>query len=116
MHLGLADSIKDNLNDAGLNTKVEVLTGNVPNDFNMLLAQMTLAKDPDQYFFWHSTQQGTNITSYKNVRVDKLLEDGRATFNLDKRKEIYFDFQRVLVEDMPGDFLYYPYTYTIKRK
>lgn len=115
-YLSLADKVKDNLSTVGLNTNVEVLTGNLPNNFTLLLAQMTLSKDPDQYFFWHSTQRGTNITSYKNVRVDKALEDGRATFNLDNRKEIYADFQRVLVEDMPAHFLYYPYSYTIKRK
>ncbi|HRN70225.1 MAG TPA: hypothetical protein PLS49_03485, partial [Candidatus Woesebacteria bacterium] len=115
-YLSLADKVKDNLSAAGLHIDVEVLTGNLPNNFTLLLAQMTLSKDPDQYFFWHSTQKGTNITSYKNVRVDKALEDGRATFNLENRKEIYTDFQRVLVEDMPAYFLYYPYSYTIKRK
>ncbi len=115
-YLSLADKVKDNLSAVGLNTNVEVLTGNLPSNFTLLLAQMTLTKDPDQYFFWHSTQRGTNITSYKNVRVDKALEDGRATFNLTNRKEIYADFQRVLVEDMPAHFLYYPYSYTIKRK
>jgi peptide/nickel transport system substrate-binding protein len=115
-HLELADEIKGDLEDAGMNARVEVLTGNLPTDFKIFLAQLTLSKDPDQYFFWHSTQTASNITSYKNVRVDKLLEDGRATFNLAKRKDIYSDFQKVLVDDMPAYFLYYPYTYTIKRK
>ncbi len=115
-YLSLADNIKDNLSSVGLNTTVEVLTGNLPANYTLLLAQMTLAKDPDQYFFWHSTQQATNITNYKNVRIDKLLEDGRDTFNIEDRKTIYADFQRVLADDLPGYFLYYPYTYTIKRK
>jgi peptide/nickel transport system substrate-binding protein len=114
--LDLADDVKDDLSAAGLNTRVEVLTGNLPTDFDLFVAQLTVAKDPDQYFFWHSTQKGTNITNYKNVRIDKLLEDGRDTFNIKKRKEIYSDFQQVLVEDMPAYFLYYPYVYTIKRK
>ncbi|CAN5129898.1 ABC transporter substrate-binding protein [soil metagenome] len=114
-HLSAADAIKDDLVSAGLNTKVKVLAGNLPSNFQLFLAPMTLPKDPDQYFFWHSTQKNGNITSYKNVRVDKLLEDGRNTFSIRDRKKLYSDFQRVLVEDMPAYFLYYPYVYTIKR-
>ncbi len=115
-HLALADEIKDNLEQVGIKSQVEVLTGNLPPDYNLLLAQMTLSKDPDQYFFWHSTQPQSNITNYRNVRVDLLLERGRGTFNLSDRKEIYSDFQKTLVEDMPAYFLYYPNVYTIKRK
>ncbi len=114
-HLTVADEIKANLETAGMNTKVEVLAGDLPSNFQLFLAPMTLPKDPDQYFFWHSTQKRGNITSYKNVRVDKLLEDGRNTFSIRNRRDLYADFQRVLVEDMPAYFLYYPYIYTIKR-
>lgn len=114
-HLTVADEIKEDLESAGMNTKVEVLAGNLPSNFQLFLAPMTLPKDPDQYFFWHSTQKRGNITSYKNVRVDKILEDGRNTFSIRTRKDLYSDFQRVLVEDMPAYFLYYPYIYTIKR-
>ncbi len=114
-HLGVADEIKEDLESAGMNTKVEVLAGDLPSNFQLFLAPLTLPKDPDQYFFWHSTQKRGNITSYKNVRIDKLLEDGRDTFSIQNRKELYTDFQRVLVEEMPAYFLYYPYVYTIKR-
>ena len=114
-NLAVADLIKENLEDVGVDTKIQVLAESLPKDFQLFLAQMSLAKDPDQYFFWHSTQTG-NITSYKNVRVDKLLEDGRNTYNLSKRKEIYSDFQRIIVDEMPAYFLYYPFTYVITRK
>ncbi|PIZ66409.1 hypothetical protein CO051_05530 [Candidatus Roizmanbacteria bacterium CG_4_9_14_0_2_um_filter_39_13] len=114
-NLSVADIIKEDLEDAGVQTKIEVLPGSLPQDFQLFLAQMSFSQDPDQYFFWHSTQAG-NITSYKNVRVDKLLEDGRNTYALSKRKEIYSDFQKIIVDEMPGYFLYYPYTYVIKRK
>jgi len=114
-NLSIADLIKEDLEDVGVDTKIEVLAGSLPQDFQLFIAQMSLTQDPDQYFFWHSTQAG-NITSYKNVRVDKLLEDGRNTYALSKRKEIYSDFQKIIVDEMPGYFLYYPYTYIIKRK
>ena len=114
-NLSIADLIKEDLEDVGIDTKIEVLAGSLPQDFQLFIAQMSLTQDPDQYFFWHSTQTG-NITSYKNVRVDKLLEDGRNTYALSKRKEIYSNFQKIIVDEMPGYFLYYPYTYVIKRK
>lgn len=115
-HLGVADEIKEDLREVGMDPKIEVLAGSLPRDYQVFLAQLTLAKDPDQYFFWHSTQTNGNITAYKNVRIDKLLEDGRNTYAITKRKEFYADFQRILVDDMPAHFLYYPYLYTIKRK
>ena len=114
--LSLADDIKEDLDSVGLSTQVEVLTGNLPLDFDIFLAQLILSKDPDQYFFWHSTQIAGNITHYTNVRVDKLLEDGRNTFTISNRKALYSDFQKILVDDMPAYFLYHPYIYTIKRK
>lgn len=115
-NLAIADIIKQDLEDVGVDTKIEVLSGTTPTkDFQLFLAQLSLSRDPDQYFFWHSTQAG-NITSYKNVRVDKLLEDGRNTYALSKRKEIYSDFQKIIVDEMPAFFLYHPYLYVIKRK
>ena len=115
-HLGVADSIAENLKKVGLETKIELLGGDLPQNYNLFLAMMRLGNDPDQYFFWHSTQPKGNVTSYKNVRVDKLLEDGRNTYALEKRKEIYLDFQKIIAEDMPAYFMYYPYQYLIKRK
>lgn len=50
--LGLADLIKEGINNIGLQSKVVVLSGSKPTDeYQVLLAQMNLGKDPDQYFF-----------------------------------------------------------------
>jgi peptide/nickel transport system substrate-binding protein len=57
----------------------------------------------------------TNLTKINNSRIDKLLEEGRQTFDLQKRKEIYFDFQKYLLEESPVIFLSYPTTYFISR-
>lgn len=115
-NLSIAEEIQSDIGKAGLNTKVEVLESSLPTNFDIFLAQMQLPQDPDQYFFWHSTQKKGNITNYANVRIDKILEDGRSTFQLDDRKKLYSDFQRILNEDMPAYFLYYPHIYTITRK
>ena len=115
-NLSIADEVQEDLDNVGLKTKVEVLQSNQPDNFDIFLAQMQLPPDPDQYFFWHSEQKKSNVSKYNNPRVDSALENGRKTFDVQKRKEIYADFQRTLSNDMPAYFLYYPYTYTIKRK
>lgn len=71
--------------------------------------------DPDQYTWWHSNQQG-NISHYQNTRVDKLLEDARTETDQQKRKVMYFEFQKYLVEDVPAIFFYYVPQYTVSRQ
>ncbi|MGB9637438.1 MAG: peptide-binding protein, partial [Microgenomates group bacterium] len=68
----------------------------------------------DQYSFWHSTQSN-NLSGFKNFRIDKLLEDGRKTLAEEERKNIYFDFQRFLVEESPVVFLIHPTVYCVSR-
>jgi peptide/nickel transport system substrate-binding protein len=75
---------------------------------------MRLPYDPDMYTIWHSGQVN-NITHYKNVRIDKLLEDGRQATDENKRIQIYADVQKYLLDDAPAAFLYFPYSYTVSR-
>lgn len=98
----------------GVDTSLQVISS-VPTNYQALLAIFDSPDDPDQYTLWHSTQTQTNITHYTNPRIDKLLEDGRTTIDLNDRKQIYVDFQRFLVEDSPAAFLYYPNLFTISR-
>ncbi len=112
----IATKITNELNAVGLKVVLNIINYDKPNNFDMLLSFWKLPPDPDQYYFWHSTQQQGNISNYKNVKVDKLLEDGRSTIVLKDRKNIYFEFQKVLQEDSPAIFLYYPLIYTIERK
>ena len=117
-YLDPTDSIVvDGLNKIGFNPDVTLIASDRPSKFDLLLAFWKVPEDPDQYYFWHQTQtQGGNIGGYKNIRVDKLLEDGRATLSTKERQVIYDDFQKVMLDDPPAVFLYYPYIYTISRK
>ncbi|MEK7472922.1 MAG: ABC transporter substrate-binding protein [Patescibacteria group bacterium] len=112
--LKTAEKIAKDWQEAGVKTEIEVITS-VPVDYDAFLATVDIPKDPDQYSLWHSTQATTNISKYKNPRIDKLLEDGRTELDQDTRKKIYLDFQRFLVEDVPAIFLYHPIFYTISR-
>jgi ABC-type transport system substrate-binding protein len=113
-YLDMAQKIADSWTILGVPTIVKV-ENSVPEDYQVLLTAQELPPDPDQYPFWHSTQGSTNITNYVNVKIDKLLEDGRQITDQEERKTIYGDFQRRLTDDAPAVFLYYPKTYTIKR-
>jgi len=113
--LPVAEEISKKWNEIGIKNIIQV-SSVIPDDFQIFLAVLDIPKDPDQYAIWHSTQTSGNISNYKNPRIDKLLEDGRAELNQDQRRKIYLDFQRFLVEDCPAAFLYHPYYYTIYRK
>jgi peptide/nickel transport system substrate-binding protein len=76
----------------------------------VLLAWMT-SQDPDMYDIWHSskTKPGElNFIGYNNPEVDRLLEEGRSTFDIEKRKKAYYRIQDILAEEQPYTFLYVP--------
>lgn len=113
--LKLAESIANSWEET-LDIKVPVkIVNSIEEDFEALLIAQEIPQDPDQHALWHSTQP-TNLTNYSDLKVDKLLEDGRKISDPKKRLEIYQDFQRFLVEDSPAIFLMHPTTYTISRQ
>lgn len=115
-YLDVADSMNDFLSKAGLSTSLVVTSSDKLENFDFFLALWKVPQDPDQYYFWHSTQIAGNIGGYKNVRVDKLLEEGRNKFTADERIAIYREYQKIIVDDPPALFLYFPYAYTISRR
>ena len=91
-----------------------------PREYQALLFGEVLGVDPDPFPFWHSSQKrdpGLNLALYDNEDIDKLLADARKTFDPEKRKEKYEEFQKLVVEDVPVVFLYNPYyLYPVKKK
>ncbi len=111
-----ADSIASEIEKTGLKVDINMITYDKPDNFDLLLVYWKVPQDPDQYYFWHSTQKEGNIGNYSNVKIDKLLEDGRSTINIEDRIKFYLEFQKAIQDDPPALFLYYPYVYTIERK
>lgn len=109
----IAQKIAASWTSIGVPTTVQVV--NQIGQFQVLLSAQAIPPDPDQYPLWHSTQSSTNLTGYVNVKIDKLLEDGRKELDQALRKKIYADFAKRLVEDAPAIFLSYPTTYTVTR-
>jgi peptide/nickel transport system substrate-binding protein len=80
-------------------------------NFDAIILGWNLGRDPDQYLIWHSSQQGEgryNFVGYENPLVDRLWEEGRRTFDRTARERVYRKIHRVLAEDLPYVFLYYP--------
>ena len=79
--------------------------------FEAVLLGWTTGQDPDAFDVWHSskTKPGElNFIHYNNPKVDRLLEEGRHTFDREKRRQAYFRFQEILAEDQPYTFLFVP--------
>jgi peptide/nickel transport system substrate-binding protein len=79
--------------------------------FEAVLLGWTTGQDPDVFDVWHSSKTNPgelNFIHYQNPEVDRLLEEGRHTFNQEKRRACYFKFQEILAHDQPYTFLFVP--------
>lgn len=116
--LKTAQIIKDNLKKVGIEMKIRVLEWQAmlhefidKKRFEAVIMGWALSRDPDAYDIWHSskTKEGEfNFISYKNEEVDRLLLEGRRTFDMEKRKKIYHRIHEILADDQPYTFLYVP--------
>ncbi|PIR73878.1 MAG: hypothetical protein COU40_00050 [Candidatus Moranbacteria bacterium CG10_big_fil_rev_8_21_14_0_10_35_21] len=112
-----------------IGVKVEVNTFSIsdiqqnyirPREYDALLFGQVLGGDSDPYSFWHSTQKkdpGLNLSLFGDGDTDKLIDSVRTEFDLNKRAEIYKEFQDKLIQEIPAIFLYSPnYIYPINKK
>ena len=79
--------------------------------FDAVILGWNITPDPDQFDIWHSSKTGPkelNHIGFANPEVDRLLDEGRRTFDLEKRKKAYFRIQEILAEEQPYVFLYVP--------
>lgn len=80
-------------------------------NFEVVLLGWSTTPDPDMYDVWHSSKTNPgelNFIGFKNAEVDRLLVEGRSTFDLEKRKKAYFRIQEILADEQPYTFLYVP--------
>jgi peptide/nickel transport system substrate-binding protein len=67
-------------------------------------------QDPDFYYVILYSKnippEGQNRGYYSNPRVDRLILEGRSTFDRAKRKQAYVEIQKIVQEDLPYISLY----------
>jgi peptide/nickel transport system substrate-binding protein len=80
------------------------------HDFDAVVLGWSMqTTEPDAYQVWHSSQaanKGSNAISYKNPRVDQILEQYRREFDPKKRIALYKEFQEILHDEQPYTFLH----------
>ncbi|MFC1715723.1 ABC transporter substrate-binding protein [Candidatus Poribacteria bacterium] len=104
----IAVAIRAQLIKAGIKVKMEYSDEPVlkRKPFQAILAKFSTGADPDYTSkFWHSNWTESNLASYENSTVDKLLEQGRQTGDLEKRKAIYHELHETIHDDYPAIFL-----------
>ncbi len=104
----IAVAIRAQLMKVGI--KVNLVYTNKSESSNMsfqaLLVMAFTGIDPDYASrFWHSTNKSVNLASYESKFVDDLLELGRQTADIEKRKAIYHRVHKIIHDDYPAIFL-----------
>jgi peptide/nickel transport system substrate-binding protein len=118
LRIKTAEIIQRRLKEVGIKVNIRVLEWAVfinefvdKKRFEAIILGWSLSRDPDCYDIWHSskTRPGEfNFISYSHSSVDKLLIEGRRTFDKERRKEIYHKIHEVLYDEQPYLFLYVP--------
>ncbi|WDT77479.1 MAG: peptide-binding protein [Candidatus Manganitrophus sp.] len=121
-----AEIIQQGLREIGIQVEIRVLEWQTllhqfidKKQFEAIIMGWGVGLDPDIYAIWHSskTKEGEfNFISYQNPRTDDLLIQGRETCNQEERKKIYQELHRLIAEDQPYTFLYYPMALPIVHK
>ncbi len=87
--------------------------------FDALILGWNILQDPDISMVWHSSQAedgGLNFIKYINPELDKWLEVGRNTLDMNVRKKAYDRVQEILHTDQPYCFLFVSYSLPIISK
>lgn len=122
----VCEIIQKDLKDIGIEVKILVVEwGSLireyvnKKNFDALLIGWHLSPDPDVYDLFHSSKTAPgefNFISYANPEVDRLLEQGRSEFDLNKRAEIYHKVQKIILDDRPYIFLFVPESLVMMHK
>ena len=71
--------------------------------FDAVSFSLSLTPNPDQTELYHSSarENGFNFYGLHDAEIDRLLDAGRAEWDPARRKEIYRDLQRRLLDEQP---------------
>lgn len=118
VRLKTAQIIQRRLKRVGIDVKIRVVEWASllahfidKGNFEALVMGWTVSPDPDLFDVWHSSKTGPkelNFIGFKNAEVDRLIEEGRATFDQEKRRRCYYRIQEILANVQPYTFLYVP--------
>ena len=113
-----AEIVQRRLREIGIQVEIRIIEWSAllaqyiePKQFQTILLGWSLSRDPDLFDLFHSSKikRGEfNIGSYRNDEVDRLILEGRRTFDQQRRAAIYRRIHQLIYEDQPYTFLYVP--------
>jgi peptide/nickel transport system substrate-binding protein len=114
----LAQMLQSMLQQVGFKMKIEMVefgtlleqTDN--GDFQAARIGWSGRTDPDgNAYSWFTTKGALNYMKYSNPEVDQLLTQARTISDQAQRKDLYDKTTKILWDDAPYIFLYYPKDY-----
>ncbi len=76
--------------------------------FDAVTLAWSMGVESDPYQIWSSTQaeKGSNFVGFKSDESDRLMEEARKEFDIEKRIELYKKFSKIIHEEQPYTFLF----------
>ena len=74
-------------------------------DYDVLVYEIELGSDPDQFVYWHSSQKsitGLNLANYSSVMADTLLTTARSSGDIELRQAKYRSFVNYWLDEVPA--------------
>jgi peptide/nickel transport system substrate-binding protein len=113
-----AQVVQQQLSEIGIDVKIRIVEWSTfirqfvdTKNFEAVILGWQLTPEPDNFAMWHSSQSKPgqyNFCSYSNPKVDRLLVEGRRTFDQKQRQTIYRRIHAQIAADLPYIFLYCP--------
>jgi peptide/nickel transport system substrate-binding protein len=107
-----AQAMQAQLGEVGINLTIRqlefaaLLDNQRSGDYDLNLSFNTNRPDPDIYLSPAHSESSANFSGYSNPAMDDLLDRGRATFDLEERKSIYAEAQKLFTTEVPILFTY----------
>jgi peptide/nickel transport system substrate-binding protein len=118
----VAQAIQSMAGEAGIHVQIQILEGGAFLEMMQKLQhQATLSiwsgrPDPDFDVYPFVTQTGIgglNLAGYVNDRATALLDGARLLSDMSQRRRAYTEVSRIVADDVPYVFLFYPKEYKL---
>jgi peptide/nickel transport system substrate-binding protein len=110
----VAEVIQAMAADAGINMKIRVtefatsLKQAEAGEYQAYLLGWSGRTDPDgNLYIFHKCRAPQDYPGYCNAEADRLLDEGRLVSDFSKRKAIYEQLTKIILEDDPKLYLYH---------
>jgi peptide/nickel transport system substrate-binding protein len=110
----VAEVIQAMAGEIGINMKIRVtefatsLKQAEDGNYQTFLLAWSGRIDPDgNTYIFHKCKAPQDYPGYCNPQVDQLLDDARAVSDFDKRKAVYEQLTKIILEDNPKLYLYH---------